>query len=56
MIVQWKLDDTKTRSGKCQTEIKDSDLSACKSDYERDVLIEKRIQADFQQNISWYRI
>ena len=56
MIVKWYVEDGYANHGTQITEINDAELAACENDEEREELIEKCIQADFEDNIYWVRI
>ena len=52
----WYVDDGYVgRDRPHYTEVDDDDLAECKTEEEKDELIESYIQEDFEQNISWYR-
>ncbi len=55
MKITWEVDD-----GYCggsrphHIEIDDEELAECKTEEEKEKLIEDYVQDDFEQNISWY--
>ena len=57
MRVTWEVEDGycgKSRPQHC--EVDDDELAECKTEEERNKLIEETIQSDFEQNISWHII
>lgn len=56
MRIEWKVDDSCTRNGRLFTEIDDIELAKCDSEHKKEELIFRRVQQDFEQKISWYRV
>lgn len=56
MKIKWYVRDGYSGEARVHyTEVNDKDLSKCKTDYEREDLIDQRIQMDFNQKINWDR-
>lgn len=54
VVVTWKVDDGYVNNGQHKTQIDDYEFEDCETDEDRERIIEEAVQADFENNISWY--
>jgi len=55
MIVKWEIEDGYAGGSRPHTtKIPNNVLDACDTDFDRELVIEEYVQADFDQRISWY--
>lgn len=53
ITVTWKVDDGYVNNGPHTTQIDDDEMEGL-SEQEQELLIEEAVQADFENNVSWY--
>lgn len=54
LVITWKVDDGYVNNGPHQTRIEDYELEECEDEDDRERLIEEAVQADFENQVSWF--